>query len=376
MIEDDSSDLDMNSSGDTFRFPTAPWTRRRWLGFAAWSALSVAAGAVPKPSRKINTVRGPIPTSALGRTLMHEHLLIDFIGAAGLAPGRYDSDDAFAVIRPYLEEARAAGIATMVDATPEHLGRNPVLLRKLSEKTGVNIIASTGIYSARGELYIPDYARKETVQQLARRFQREIEHGMGTTRIRAGMIKTGVNPRTGPLDEIERKIARAAALASARTGVPVECHTDQGHAAVEQMEIFADAKAPARAFIWVHAHEEIDHAFRLQVAKAGSYVELDGIRAIPGGEPRHTSMEWHIECLQKLKEAGLLHRVLISQDSGWYHVNPDPLRPTGEHSHGAPFQAYTLLSEKFVPLMKEKGFSESEIDQLLIKNPAEALAGG
>ena len=365
----------MNSSGRPQQAPQAHWTRRRWLGVAALSAFSFAAGAAPKPDRKVNAVRGRMSASKLGRTLMHEHLLIDFVGAAGLTPGRYNSDEAFAVIRPYLEEARAAGIATIVDATPEHLGRNPVLLRKLSENTGVNIVASTGIYSARDELYIPDYARGETAEQLARRFQKEIEQGMGATKIRAGIIKTGVNPRSGPLNQIEQKLARAAALASSRTGAPVECHTDQGHAAIEQMEIFADAKAPAGAFIWVHAHEEIDHAFRLRVARAGSYIELDGIRAIPGGEPRHTSLEWHIECLQNLKTAGLLHRVLLSQDSGWYHVNPDPLRPTGQQSHGGPFQGYTLLSRKFLPLMKLNGFSDAEIETLLIHNPSAALAG-
>lgn len=308
---------------------------------------------------------------------MHEHVLIDFVGAAGLTPGRYSINEAFAVIRPHLEAARAAGIETIVDATPEHLGRNPVLLRNLSEATGVNIISSTGIYGARGGLYIPDYARTETAEQLSRRFQNEIEQGMSSTKIRAGLIKNAVNGRSGPLIDIEKKLVRASALASLRTGVPVECHTDQGHAAIEQMQIFGDAKAPPRAFIWVHAHEEPDHAFRLKVARAGGFVELDGIRqADPSSNPRYTSLEWHIECLRILKEAGLLHRVLISQDSGWYHVTPDPLRSLGSQSRGGPFLEYTFLLQKFLPLMKRNGFSNSEVDLLLIHNPADALSGG
>jgi phosphotriesterase-related protein len=101
---------------------------------------------------------------------VHEHILPDFIGAAKLAPGRYQGEEAFGVIRPYLAEAAAAGLRTLVDATPEHLGRDAVLLRQLSNDTGVHIVASTGIYSARVEGYVPAYARTETAEQLAGRF--------------------------------------------------------------------------------------------------------------------------------------------------------------------------------------------------------------
>lgn len=338
------------------------WSRRQWLGMAALTLVPPAPSA---DTRRVNTVTGPVASSQLGRTLMHEHVLLDFIGAAGLSPGRYTRDEAFAVIRPYLVEARAAGVKTIVDATTEHLGRDVVLLRRLSAGTGVHLVASTGIYAARGEQYVPGYARIETAEQLARRFEQEIEKGIGATGIRAGVIKTGVNPKSGaPLREIEAKIAKAAALAHLATGAAVECHTDQGHAAIQQLKIFAAAKAPPEAFIWIHAHEEKDHSFRLEVARAGGWVSLDGVRKGHLSNA-HTSLDWHIECLGRLKEAGVLGRVLLSQDAGWFQV--------GE-PRGGPFHPYTFLFRTFLPLMRASQFSDAEIDLLLIRNPAAALA--
>ncbi len=337
------------------------WRRRDWLMMAAAASLEGAQDS----GARVTTVTGAVRAASLGRTLMHEHILIDFVGAALMKPGRYDPDEAFAAARPVLEQAKKAGLQTLVEATPEHMGRDAVLLRRLSEATGVHIIASTGIYAARKEQYIPGYARVETAEQLAARYRREFERGIGKTGIRPGVIKMGVNPKPTPLSEIERKLVRAAALAHRSTGLAVECHTDRGHAAIEQMEIFAETKAPPRAFIWVHAHHERDHAFHLKVARAGGWVEFDGLRAGHLANA-HTSMDWHVECLRTMKDAGLLGQSLISSDAGWYQV--------GEPK-GGPFHGYTLPFREFRPRLEAGGFTASEIDQLFVRNPARALAG-
>jgi predicted metal-dependent phosphotriesterase family hydrolase len=338
-------------------------TRRQMLALTAGAVVSTRAFAASHP---VNTVTGPVRPSDLGRTLMHEHLLIDFIGADALKPGRYDVNEAFSVIRPYLEQARAVGIKTLVDATPEHLGRNVDLMHRLSEATGLQIVACTGIYGARDEKYIPAYARTETAEQLAARYAKEIESGIGSTGIKPGIIKLAVIPKPGHLSAIEQKLVRAAALAHNHTGLLVEGHTDQGHMALEQLEVFASVKAPARAFVWVHAHEEQDHAFHIRVGKAGAWVEFDGIRSGHLWVANFNSLEWQIDCVRTMKNAGLFDRVLLSQDAGWYQV--------GEPK-GGPYHGFTKLSKEFVPRLKAAGFTGAEIDQLQIHNPANALGG-
>jgi predicted metal-dependent phosphotriesterase family hydrolase len=346
-------------------------SRREFLAFAP---ATIAAGQRPKPGR-VNTVTGPVDAGKLGRTLMHEHIIIDFVGADGLKPGRYNQDEAFAVARPFLDEAHEAGCQTMVEATPEHLGRDAVLLRRLSEATGVHIITSTGIYGARNEQYIPKYARIETAEQLAVRFQAEAEHGIGSTGIRAGVIKCSVNGEGAePLSEIERKLVRATALAHVSTGLVAECHTLRGHAAIEQLDIFATAKAPPRAFIWAHAHREKDHSYHLKVARAGAWVQFDGIRGPLQPDGEYTTLDWNVECLRVMKEAHLLERVLISHDTGWYQVG-DPAPEYRRFGPKFPYQGYTLIFREFLPRLKAEGFTGDEIDQVLIHNPAHALAG-
>lgn len=68
------------------------------------------------------------------------------------------------------------------------------------------------------------------------------------------------------------------------------------------------------------------------MARAGGWVEFDGVN------PK--SAAWHLECVRHMAKAGLLGRVLISQDSGWYRV--------GEPG-GGQFNGYTYLYTDFLP---------------------------
>src|SRR5688500_11583297 len=82
-------------------------SRREWLaGAAALIGGARASGQVKDP---IDTVTGPIAADRLGLTLMHEHVLVDFIGADRVSPGRYDADHAFATVLPHLKQVRALG---------------------------------------------------------------------------------------------------------------------------------------------------------------------------------------------------------------------------------------------------------------------------
>ena len=105
---------------------------------AATSQLADPSRRVPTASPAIETVTGPIEADRLGLTLMHEHVLVDFIGADQVGPGRYDADQAFATVLPHLKQVRTLGCDTLVECTPAYLGRDPVLLKRLSEASGIH----------------------------------------------------------------------------------------------------------------------------------------------------------------------------------------------------------------------------------------------
>jgi phosphotriesterase-related protein len=243
-----------------------------------------------------------------GTTLVHEHVLVDFIGAGLIGPGRYEPDEVFRAARTKLEEVKQLGCARLLECTPNFLGRDPRLLERLSQAVGIEVWTNTGLYGAANHKYVPDFARSETAEQLARRWIGEARRGVDGVRPR--FIKTGVN--RGPLDELDRKLALAAAICSRETGLTIASHTGDGSAALEQLEILASAGVRPGKLVWVHAQNEKDHAIHYRAARAGAWVEFDGISA--------KSADWHLACVRAMAEQNLLGRTLISQDAGWYHV--------------------------------------------------------
>jgi phosphotriesterase-related protein len=336
--------------------PDHSMTRRELLlSFSATSLLPGSQGGGGSGGM-VQTVTGPVPASDLGVTLMHEHIVTDLRAPAERKPGDYDREDAIEKALPHLKELRAAGCSTLVEITPIHIGRDPLALRRLSELSGLRIVAATGIYGAAEQKFIPGYARAENAEQLAERFIREIREGIEPDGIRPGIIKTGVNASV-PLPEIERKLVRASALAHKATGLTIASHTGPGAPALEQLRILEAEGVKPGAFIWVHAQNEKDHELHRQIARRGAWVEFDGIA------PK--SVEWHVECVRSMADAGLLSRVLLSQDAGWY-------RP-GEPGGGS-YRGYTSLFTDFLPRLRQAGFGDSDIEQLLVRNPAGALA--
>ena len=78
--------------------------------------------------------------------LAHEHVLVDFVGADAIRPGRYDRDEVFRIARPKLQELRRFGCRRLLECTPNFLGRDPDLLARLSDATGLELWSNTGLY--------------------------------------------------------------------------------------------------------------------------------------------------------------------------------------------------------------------------------------
>jgi phosphotriesterase-related protein len=316
---------------------------------ATSSRLSFAA-----PPGQVNTVLGKRSPRALGMTLMHEHVLVDFVGADKVSPQRYNAEEVFQTALPHLKALRAAGCRTLVECTPAFLGRDANLLKRLASASGLHIVTNTGFYGAANDKYVPAIARQETAEQLAARWTREFQEGIDGTGIRPGIIKIGVD--AGPLSEIDAKLVRAAAKTHLQTGLTIASHTGDGVAALEELEILKQEGVHPNAFIWVHAQIEGNGQLHLKAAQQGAWVEFDGIS--------ESSTDKHLQLVKGMIEQGFSDRLLISQDAGWYHV--------GEPKGGT-FRPYTLVLEKFIPLLRRSGVTPEQIRSLLIDNPRKAL---
>ncbi len=272
--------------------------------------------------------------------LVHEHVLVDFIGADRIRPDRYDRNEVFKVAQPKLEALKQLGCKRLLECTPNFLGRDPALLERLSDAVGLELWSNTGLYGAANHKYVPSFARAESASQLAKRWIVEANESW-----RPRFIKIGVN--RGPLNELDRKLITAAAITSRETGLTIASHTGDGAAAVEQLEIVAGEKVAPAKFVWVHAQNEKNHGLHEKMARAGAWVEFDGIN------PK--SADFHFQCVGFLAAKGLLSRTLISQDSGWYRV--------GEPG-GGEYRGYTYIYSDFLPRLQP-----AQIPILMWDNP-------
>jgi phosphotriesterase-related protein len=329
--------------------------------FVQNSALSVAGLCLlPRYLKQgaadeiVHTVNGPIAAADMGFTLSHEHILVDFIGAEKQGKDRYNADEVYNTALPHLKALKETGCSTFFSCEPAYLGRDVRILKRLSDATGLNIITNTGYYGAAKEQYLPKHAYTETAEQLAARWIAEFKNGIDGTSIKPGLIKTGTD--SAPLTVSQRKIIRAAALTHLETGLTMLVHTGNGAAAKEQLAILKDVGVDPSARVWTHAQNEKDENQFVEAARQNSWVAFDSVNS--------GSIDAYLRYMQVMKSANVLDHVLISHDSGWYHV--------GEPK-GGKFGAFTCIAKEFIPKLKANGFTDKEIEQVFKVNPKNAF---
>jgi phosphotriesterase-related protein len=349
--------------------------RRTFLQLASVSVASAAfvskigaASDVIQTGLQVMTVLGPIAPQAMGLTLTHEHLLADlrpqYEKIRNARP--YDQDEVVKVVLPYLNRVRELGCKTFVDCTAVYLGRDAALLKRISKESGLQILTVTGNYAALGLRGLSPYVLTDTVDALAQRWIEEWKHGIEGTDVRPGLIKLGFDG--GPLTDVEQKLIRAAAIAHLETGLTIGAHIsgsssflrDQGikswsaESASRQIAILEEEGVDPSAWIWIHAQNEDDLSHQVSAAGRGAWISFDNIGS---GD----TIKQYVHRVVTLRNQGLLNKILVSQDAGWYWV--------GEPG-GGKFRPYDALFTAFIPALRESGFSQSEVDTLLIRNPA------
>lgn len=345
--------------------------RKKFLKQFSASALAVSTGFAPafkmfsatRFANSVVTVTGSIPAKELGLTLIHEHLLSIF-GTNPREPAKYDEQQTLTEVVPYLKYIKSLGCDSIVDCSAAYLGRNAALLKKIAEKSEMQILISTGIYGAAGDRYIPDYAYDESAEQLAARWVKEFEQGIQGTDVKPGFVKIGVD--SGPLSDIDAKLVRAAAKTHLDTGLLLQIHTADNPKAVEQqLNILKEENVSPSAWVWVHAQSVDAPGPLLKAAKRGAWISLDGLRTpnyLNGFGDSQSNLMHHYELLSAFKKNDMLDRVMLSHDGSTFPPDGTPKRPLD------------VLFNSFIPMLKTGGFSDKEINQVTRRNPAEAFA--
>src|ERR671930_936560 len=218
----------------------------------------------------VNSVLGPLDTAELGFTLPHEHVVTASAGILQTYPELFGASARLTEqAAATLTEAREGGVQTIVDLTTLDLGRNIRFLADLSRRTGVNIIAATGIWRD-----IPRALWNRSPDEIAALFAREIEQGIEGTGIKAGIIKVA-NDAEGVTREGEL-ILRAAARAAKRTGVRISTHSyAPGRVGEQQVAIFEDEGFPLDRVYVGHSNDTTDLDYLSGLVRKGVWLGMD-----------------------------------------------------------------------------------------------------
>jgi phosphotriesterase-related protein len=311
----------------------------------------------------VRTVTGDIDPAELGVTYAHEHLVIDPGPVTAVGPD-FDLSDVERMV-PEVEMAYAAGLRTAVDAMPCATGRNAAKVAELSRRSGVRIIASTGLHHVRfyGE---DDLATRVLGEQLADLFATEIENGVDANDYRSSIIertpyRAGIIKIAGSRDRLsdrDRRLFEAAAAAHVRTGAPILTHCDAGTAGLEQVELLgANGVAPGHIAL-SHVDKVVDRGYHRELVATGAFVEYDGSFRW-GDQPNGT-----LQLLTWLAEDDALDHVLLGMDAArqsYYTVYG-----------GTP--GLTWLLDGFSRLMEDAGIGAADRQRLFVDNPARAFA--
>lgn len=318
----------------------------------------------------LQTVTGPISPDELGPTLMHEHLQIGYSGweSDSLRPGPA-ATERFSICVDRIEEIKGHGITSMLDPCPNDLGRDVEFMAKVAQKTGFRIVCATGLYK-QAEGGVPYWHFRSSfgpqVDAMAELFIRELTEGVGSTGVRAGIIKVATG--TGAMTDHERAIFEAAAKAAVETGAPITTHTDQGTLGDVQQQILTEAGVPAHRIIIGHSCGTSDHAYHLKIARGGSYLGFDrfGLGVLHPDDERVAS-------LVTLIQAGAGDRLVVSHDSVWCWRG-EPIPPDIMAAMVATWNP-THFSQRIVPQLRDAGVTDTQIDTLLVDNPRRFFAG-
>jgi phosphotriesterase-related protein len=337
-------------------------TRREFLSQAAAASIAASSAGVGRtaiastPQRTegvVQTVLGPLDASKLGFTLTHEHICRDAPASPGLSKA-----DLVAKAVSTLEEAKDAGIDTLVDVTPFDVGRNVRFGQEVSRKSGMQIVACTGQH-----FFAPASYDSRSVQEIAETFIREIEKGIDDTDIRAGVIK--VASRSGVMTPAEEKVFRAAARASKATGISVQTHTNSSERGGEaQAAIFeAEGLSPGRVSLG-HSNDTDDLDYLIGLARRGYMLGMD--HAFWGMAPG-AALSWQkrVECIKQLVDAGFINQLFLSNDWVFGDVEREKVNPDG--------LLYT--TRRTIPYLKRLGVTDPEIGTITVENPRRFFGG-
>ena len=320
-------------------------------------------------STTVQTVRGPIETSALGRTYLHEHIFVLSTDVQQNYPDEWgDEETRVADAVQKLSALAAQGVRTIVDPTVVGLGRYIPRIQRIAEQLpDLNIVVATGCYTYddvpfffhhRGPA-LNAITGAEVPDPMVDMFVGDIEDGIAGTGVKAALLKCAIDAQglTPGVDRVMRAVARA----HQRTGTPITVHTHPGsHTALEVKRVLCDEEGvDPRRVVLGHSGDTTDVDHLTELAEAGFVLGMDRF-----GINLDTTFEARADTVVEMCRRGYADQMVLSQDASCYIDWVDP----GVMSMMTQWH-YLHIEDDVLPYLREKGATEEQVTTMLVDVP-------
>ena len=318
---------------------------------------------------EVETVRGPIATTDLGVTLMHEHVFVLSPEIMANFPEGWGEDAAreqTAVEK--LNALKAAGVDTIVDPTVIGLGRYIPRIQRVAARTELQIVVATGVYTYNDVPMYFHFSGPGTAlngpEPMVDMFVRDITAGIADTGVRAGILKCATD-EPGLTVGVER-VLRAVAQAHRATGVPITTHTHAGtRRGLEQQRVFAEEGVDLGRVIIGHSGDTTDVDYLEELIAAGSYLGMDRF-----GLDNILRFEDRVDTVARLCERGHAAKLVLAHDASCYiDWLPEAALPVV-----LPNWHYLHIHNDVLPALRARGVTDEQITTMLVDNPREIFS--
>ena len=285
----------------------------------------------------VTTVLGEISKNELGVTSSHEHIFIDMrccVDITGNEPPCFDDKvsmenraEVFADPYAILDNALLEGVddavsemeyfklwggKTIIDCTPDEIGRDPLALKEVSERSGVTIVLGCGHYYHKAHF---PYVKDASVATLADEMRKDILVGIGDTDIKAGVI--GEIGTSAVMSPDEKKVLHAAGIVGGETGKAIHVHTDlYTENGFEVVDILTSEGAKPEKICIDHVDVLLRPDYIRALLEKGVYVEFDNFgKEFYVSEKRRFAYDLErIRLLKTLLDEGYGEKILVCND--------------------------------------------------------------
>jgi len=323
----------------------------------------------------VETVRGPVDSSELGRTYMHEHIFVLTPDVQQNYPDEWgDEDDRVADAVIKLSALAASGVRTIVDPTVIGLGRYIPRIQRVADLVpDLHIVVATGCYTYHDVPFffhhrtpaIRTILGKDEPEEMVPMFIGDITEGIAHTGVRAGMLKCAID-EPGLTPGVER-VMRAVARTHLATGCPITVHTHPGtHQGLTVQRVMGEEGVDASAVVLGHSGDSADVDHLSVLAEAGFWLGMDRF-----GINLETTFEARADTVVELCRRGFAGRMVLAHDAACYidWIEPEalPFLPQWHYLH---------IGEEVLPYLRDHGVSDEQITMMLVDNPRKIFEGG